>query len=312
MSMQNRPTISYVRTIAPDGHRLNWTPPPGWKKQLVVPLPGPVAIDHYIAGASELIDLETTEPVFTMHLKALTTLEMRTDKGWAPKPVRAPLAYAPSGFAASSRWSNDIEWLAVHFDSSWLARSGLLVSARTVPPEPHFDVSDDLLMQIVRTLHEDALAGMPLGPTYSETLGAAALGRMSYLESKRQVREYTHARAMQKAVEYIRDNFREPLALVMLVEATDYPGDLYSFIRSFKKAHGLTPHQYIIESRLQAARDLIERRQCDVTEAALACGFSTTSHFSATFRRRWGFSPSGLKSRSAIVTREEETGSIDR
>ncbi|NHV27605.1 AraC family transcriptional regulator [Burkholderia sp. D-99] len=311
--MQSRPTMTYVCAKTGDGHRESWHPPSGWKRQLATPLPTDVMIDHYVSGASEIVDLETTAPVFGMFLKAPTTREVRTDgKRWTEMAVRAPMAYAPPGFAFSTRWSSDIEWLAVSFDASWLARAGLPNGARIIPTEPHFDLSDDLLMQIVRGIHQDALAGMPMGPTYAESLGAAALGRMSYLESARQAREYAHTHAMRKAVEYIGDNFRDPLTLVMLAEAVDYPGDLYSFIRSFKKINGATPHQYIIARRLQAARDLIERGQCDVTEAALACGFSTTSHFSATFRKRWGMSPSELKPRAAATTRGEATGSTGR
>ncbi|MEM5433724.1 helix-turn-helix transcriptional regulator [Paraburkholderia diazotrophica] len=96
------------------------------------------------------------------------------------------------------------------------------------------------------------------------------------------------------------------------LEALSYPGDLYSFIRVFKRANGLTPHQYLIETRLQAARDLIERGQRDVTEAALNCGFSTMSHFSVAFRKRWRIPPSALKPRSMISMREEVRESIDR
>ena len=93
---------------------------------------------------------------------------------------------------------------------------------------------------------------------------------------------------------------------------TYYPGDLYAFIRSFKKAHGLTPHQYIVERRLQAARSLIASGQCGVTEAAFDCGFSTASHFSATFRKRWGISPSELKPGPADLMRGEARESTAR
>ena len=70
--MQNRPALNYVCAKHPDGRRSNWQPPASWKRQLATPSRGVVAIDHYIADASELIDLETTEPVFTLHLRAPT------------------------------------------------------------------------------------------------------------------------------------------------------------------------------------------------------------------------------------------------
>ncbi|WP_175691217.1 helix-turn-helix transcriptional regulator [Burkholderia anthina] len=311
--MVSRPAIRDVCAIAPNGSRVSWHPPQKWRRQPVAPSLAAVTIEHYIAGASEVIDLETTGPILGMYLQAPTTLELRTDGGrWASTPVRTPLAYVPPGFTFSSRWSDEIEWISVHFDSSWLSRSGLQTSGWFASSAVRMDVIDDLLTQIVRSIHEDAVAGMPLGPTYAEALGAAALHRMQHLESKRQAREYAHASMMRKAAEYIRDNFQGPLTLMGVADAVGYPGDLYSFIRSFRKANGLTPHQYIIESRLQAARRLIERGQCDVTEAALDCGFSSASHFSATFRKRWGISPSELKPRAATLTREEARESTGR
>jgi len=272
-----------------------------------------VTVDHFIAGDTELLDMETTGALFTIYLTPQVRAELRTEgRGWTTMHLRTPLTFVAPGFSFSGRWSMPIEWANVHFDSAWLARSGLQANGQLGASALRHDLNDALLTQIVRAIHEDALAGMPLGPMYAEALGAAALRRMAYLESRPRSREYAHAPMMQKAIEYIQGNFRDELTLLMVANAVDYPGDLYSFIRSFKKANGLTPHQYIIESRLQAARTLITSGQCDVTEAAFTCGFSTASHFSATFRKRWGVSPSELKPDPAIITRAAAKESIDR
>lgn len=286
-------TPSGFRTIAPDGGTVVWQPPSMWRRRSVAPVLSPVTIGHYTAGDVELLDMETTGVMFSICLTAKPEAELRTDGGgWATVRMRTPLAYVVPGFSFSARWSMPLEWINVHFDPSWVAQSGLQTKGSSVPRR---DLSDDLLTQAVRAIHEDALAGMPLGPLYAETLGAAALRRMAYLESRPQPKEYAHAALMRRAMEYIQDHFRDELTLLAVAGAVDYPGDLYAFIRSFKKAHGLTPHQYIIECRLQAARSLIASGQCGVTEAAFTCGFSTASHFSATFRKRWGISPSELK-----------------
>ncbi|KVK88302.1 AraC family transcriptional regulator [Burkholderia cepacia] len=312
-SVVSRPAMRDVCAIAPNGSRVSWHPPQKWKRQPVAPSFAAVSIEHYIAGATEIVDLETTGPMLGMYLKAPTTLELRTSGGgWAPTRIHGPLAYVPPGFSFSGRWSDEIEWITVHFDPSWLSRTGLQTDVWFASAALRMDVIDDLLTQIVRSLHEDAVAGMPQGPTYAEALGSAALHRMLHLESRPQAKQYAHAAMMRKACEYIRDNFQGPLTLTRVADAVGYPGDLYSFIRSFRKANGLTPHQYIIESRLQAARGLIERGQRDVTEAALDCGFSSASHFSATFRKRWGVSPSELKPRAAIVMPGEARESTGR
>ncbi|WP_253577832.1 AraC family transcriptional regulator [Burkholderia multivorans] len=248
-----------------------------------------------------------------MYLRAPTTLELRTNNGrWARTRVHGPLAYVPPGFSFSGRWSDEIEWISVHFEPSWLSRTGLQNDVWFTSAALRMDVIDDLLMQIVRSLHEDAVAGMPHGPTYAEALGSVALHRMLHLESRPQAKQHAHAGMMRKAGDYIREHFRGPLTLTTVADAVGYPGDLYSFIRRFRQANGLTPHQYIVENRLQAARRLIERGECDVTEAALDCGFSSVSHFSATFRKRWGVSPSALKPRATTARPAEARESTGR
>jgi AraC-like DNA-binding protein len=50
------------------------------------------------------------------------------------------------------------------------------------------------------------------------------------------------------------------------------------------------PHQYLLGLRLRGAARLL-RDGAAVTDAALANGFENLSHFSRTFRRRFGVSP---------------------
>lgn len=59
------------------------------------------------------------------------------------------------------------------------------------------------------------------------------------------------------------------------------------------KALGVeSPVQLIRNQRLDAAADLLVRRQGQVTEIAYACGFESLSHFSRVFRERFGKTPS--------------------
>lgn len=63
------------------------------------------------------------------------------------------------------------------------------------------------------------------------------------------------------------------------------------FIRIFKEKTGLTPHAYLLNVRIENAKKMLEKRECNVTEAAYLCGFSTLSHFSAVFKRQVGIAP---------------------
>ena len=63
------------------------------------------------------------------------------------------------------------------------------------------------------------------------------------------------------------------------------------FGRTFKKTTGQTPHRWLVQRRLERAKDLLLRSTLPLAEIALACGFSEQSHFTRTFSRLVGTSP---------------------
>jgi AraC-like DNA-binding protein len=66
---------------------------------------------------------------------------------------------------------------------------------------------------------------------------------------------------------------------------------MFHFSRVFTELVGMPPHQYLLRARLKAARAML-RDGRSVTETCFACGFSNLSHFSRSFARRFGHTPS--------------------
>jgi len=70
----------------------------------------------------------------------------------------------------------------------------------------------------------------------------------------------------------------------------------FHFLRLFSQVLGVTPHQYLVRSRLRhAARLLADDGSRPVTEVALDVGFADLSNFVRTFRRAAGVSPEGFR-----------------
>lgn len=64
-----------------------------------------------------------------------------------------------------------------------------------------------------------------------------------------------------------------------------------SFCRAFKQSTGLSPHRYLLEHRVNRAKEMMQDRKRTLTEIALDCGFSSSSQFSVVFKRIAGISP---------------------
>lgn len=91
------------------------------------------------------------------------------------------------------------------------------------------------------------------------------------------------------ALARIADAFGEALSIDELAAMTDQSP--LSFLRGFTAVVGLTPHAYLVEQRLQAARRLLADAHSPLSEIALACGFTHQSHFGNAFKRAFGMTP---------------------
>lgn len=64
----------------------------------------------------------------------------------------------------------------------------------------------------------------------------------------------------------------------------------HHFARQFKAQNGISPHRYMVNRRLNLARELLAKGMAPV-EAALHTGFYDQAHFSKSFKAYMGFTP---------------------
>jgi AraC family transcriptional regulator len=111
-------------------------------------------------------------------------------------------------------------------------------------------------------------------------------------------RRPTKARACDRrlAVEaalWIDANAHEPIDLESA--AREFGLSPFHFLRLFARVLGVTPHQYLIRSRLRRAARLLADDTRSITEVALDVGFGDLSNFVRTFHRAAGMSPRSFR-----------------
>lgn len=67
------------------------------------------------------------------------------------------------------------------------------------------------------------------------------------------------------------------------------------FCRIFKKATGVSPHQYVMKARLDRAQQMLVQSDLSLATVAEAMGFTSQSHFSRAFRAYAGVTPSAFR-----------------
>jgi AraC family transcriptional regulator len=73
-----------------------------------------------------------------------------------------------------------------------------------------------------------------------------------------------------------------------------------AFCERFAAHIGCPPHRYIVDRRIERARQLLEENESSVTDIAYRLGFSSASHFSTVFKRVTGVSPQDVRPRRTV------------
>jgi AraC family transcriptional regulator len=69
----------------------------------------------------------------------------------------------------------------------------------------------------------------------------------------------------------------------------------FHFLRMFSRVLGVTPHQYLVRSRLRHAAQLLAESDREVTDVALEVGYADLSNFVRSFHRAAGVSPGAFR-----------------
>ena len=156
-----------------------------------------------------------------------------------------------------------------------------------VPPLPELMVLGELGQAAAEGSSEVGLD--EVGMLLADRLVAICSGRQ---RRPAEARAYDRRRAVEAAL-WIDANAHGPIDLESSAE--EFGLSPFHFLRLFAKVLGVTPHQYLIRSRLRRAARLLADDTRPITEVALDVGFADLSNFVRTFHRAASVSPRSFR-----------------
>jgi len=137
---------------------------------------------------------------------------------------------------------------------------------------------------------------------YAETAAAwLAVHLLSRHGKVNEARDYRRSEVLTDArlarvIEYMSCHFTESITLERL--AAEACISKYHFVRLFRDKVGQPPHRYLAELRLDAAQRMLISSELSIIEIAVECGFSSATHFTSAFTRRYGMPPTSWRNLS--------------
>jgi AraC family transcriptional regulator len=167
----------------------------------------------------------------------------------------------------------------------------------------HWNLDDPQIAAVLRAMMLDLEAGMPAGRLYGDSLANVLAVYLLNRYTVRRVKPIKHRRGLarhrlRRVLDHIDGHLAEDLSLSQLSSVVDMSE--HYFVELFKTSTGSSPHQYVLQRRIDRAKQLLLDRHAkySVIETGLETGFRNPSHFACVFRRLVGVSPSQFRTRS--------------
>lgn len=105
--------------------------------------------------------------------------------------------------------------------------------------------------------------------------------------------DYTPTSAVEQIRLYIDCHITENLKISDIAQNFSFSEE--HLIRLFKKNYAITPHQYLLQSKIRLAMIMLKMTDHSISEIAEKLGFSDAHHFAVQFKKYTGFQPSAYR-----------------
>jgi AraC family transcriptional regulator len=227
--------------------------------------------------------------------------ERSTGRGAFASYSKAPgdITIVPAGPVPDVRLFSAAELICCTFDKSFTEGiSGEIGHRPSDAPVFSLSLRDATTTRLLDLLMEELEAGAPSGQLYAESLAQALAVR--FLTGGSTLSRRLHSQAsplppaiLRKIKEVIENNFTQKLSLKTLASESGY--SKAHFLRMFYASFGVTPHDYLVDRRLNHAKHLLKRQHSSIADIALECGFSSQAHMTSLFRQKLGVTPGDFR-----------------
>ena len=250
-------------------------------------------IHRYQADAGEYLKEPNDRHVIVQMCDSPWAERRGANGSWVPFLLeRGSLAIVPSGPVPEVRLLTPSGMIICALEKNFTREIALELDQEPANGTD-FNVRDTPIEGLVDLMINDFEASRPC-PLYSETLAhALAMRFLLYGGSSEHTPNSSVEPLPPRILRRIRDRIEAELdtelSLASLAKESGY--SRAHFLRMFRAATGLTPHQYVLERRLSTAQQLLRQSKMLLADIALKCGFSSQTHMNDVFRKRLGVTP---------------------
>ncbi|MEM9087317.1 MAG: AraC family transcriptional regulator [Cyanobacteria bacterium P01_F01_bin.53] len=265
----------------------------------------PVQIDllQYPSGGEAHCLFEGEHTLFvSMAARPIHYLQAQDGKTHTGLYRRGEMLITPADTPLFVRWEGDENCLQVRLTDEFIrnvARETVVGDCDRITLKPEFQTRNPQLESISTMLLNELQQGSLSNRLYIDSLSnilAVNLLRQ-HATTRPQLPIYEGglpSRQLRQVLDYIDAHLDQEIKLADLAQLLDM--SQFHFSRLFKQSLGVSPYQYLLQQRVECAKQLLKSTDRLITDIALACGFNSHSHLSKQFKQLTGMTPKVYRS----------------
>jgi AraC family transcriptional regulator len=228
-------------------------------------------------------------------------LQIQGDKSYTGLYGKGDFSITPAEAPFFARWDSDDRLLQIRIASSFIqkvATETLAMNPDQLEVIPEFRTRNPQLeaisLLLLAELKQDNLGSRLYIESVANLLAVQLLRQ--YSASKPYLSVYEGGlpqRQLVQVLDYIHDHLEQDIKLADLAELLGM--SQFHFSHLFKQAVGIAPYQYLLQQRIERAKQLLKQTDQSIIEIALSCGFNSHSHLSKQFRQVTGLTPTAYR-----------------
>jgi len=214
---------------------------------------------------------------------------------------KGDISITPAQMLLFAQWQDEDRYLQIRIASRFIqqvAREALEIERDRIELIPEFRTRDRHLesigMMLLNELQQENIGGKLYIDSLANVIAVHLIRQ--YATTQAQIPSYEGGlsqRQLVRILDYIQEHLHQDIRLVDLAELLGI--SQFHFSHLFKQSIGITPYQYLLQQRIERAKQLLKHSDHPIMEIAFLCGFNSHSHLSQQFRHLTGMTPKAFR-----------------
>lgn len=214
---------------------------------------------------------------------------------------KGDISITPAQMPFFARWDGDDHFLQIRIASRFIqsvARETLNQNPDRLELLSEFRIRDPQIeaigMLLLAELQQENLGGRLYIESLANVLAVHLLRQYAATQPRLTVYEGgLPERQLLQVLEYINEHLDQEIKLADLAALLGI--SQFHFSHLFKQSIGMAPYQYLLQQRVERAKQWLKQTDRSIMDIALLCGFNSHSHLSKQFRQSTGMTPKAYR-----------------